>query len=149
MIKLKSLLIEVMKKKSVNENLALGILSTLASIIIGKVVFYYLVDLAQKGIKYFNGPKETEKEVENILNKLESNKKFINDVTGHIENAKGINNSVADKIVKSDHIQSLIKKIDNDNVDKAELESSLKTIFLKAWANDSNRAIEKVKNDIK
>lgn len=105
--------------------------------------------MAQKGIKYFNGPKETEKEIENILNKLESNKKFINDVTGYIENTKGINNSVADKIVKSDHIQSLIKKIDNDNVDKVELESSLKTIFLKAWTNDSNKAIEKVKNDIK
>ena len=149
MIKLKSLLIEVMKKKSVNENLALGILATLSSIIIGKIAYYYIIELIEKGIKYFNGSKETEKEIEDILNKLESNKKFISDVTEYIEKNNGINAAAADKMVKSEYVQSLIKKVDNDNVDKTDLQSGLKDIFLKAWSNDKDTAIEKVKKDIK
>ena len=149
MIKLKSLLIEVMKKKSVNENLALGILATLSSIIIGKIAYYYIIELIEKGIKYFNGSKETEKEIEGILNKLESNKKFISDVTEYIEKNNGINAAAADKMVNSEYVQSLIKKVDNEDVDKTDLQSGLKDIFLKAWSNDSDKAIEKVKKDIK
>jgi SOS response regulatory protein OraA/RecX len=149
MIKLKSLLIEVMKKKSVNENLALGILTTLSGIIIGKIALYYIGQLVEKGIKYFNGSKETEKEISGILNKLESNKKFISDVIEYIEKNNGVNDAAADKMVKSGYVQSLIKKVNNDNVDKADLESGLKNIFLKAWSNDKGTAIEKVKKDIK
>jgi SOS response regulatory protein OraA/RecX len=149
MIKLKSILIEVMKKKSVNENLALGILATLSGILIGKIAFYYIGELVEKGIKYFNGSKETEKEISGILDKLESNKKFISDVTEYIEKNNGINDAAADKMVKSAYVQSLIKKVNNDNVDKADLESGLKNIFLKAWSNDKDTAIEKVKKDIK
>jgi SOS response regulatory protein OraA/RecX len=149
MIKLKSILIEVMKKKSVNENLALGILATLSSIIIGKIAFYYITDLIEKGVKYFNGSKETEKEISGILDKLESNKKFISDVTEYIEKNNGVNDAAADKMVKSAYVQSLIKKVNNDNVDKVDLESGLKNIFLKAWSNDKDTAIEKVKKDIK
>jgi SOS response regulatory protein OraA/RecX len=149
MIKLKSLLIEVMKKKSVNENLALGILATLSGILIGKIALYYIGQLVEKGIKYFNGSKETEKEISGILDKLESNKKFISDVTEYIEKNNGVNDAAADKMVKSSYVQSLIKKVNNDNVDKADLESGLKNIFLKAWSNDKDTAIEKVKKDIK
>ena len=149
MIKLKSILIEVMKKKSVNENLALGILATLSGILIGKIALYYIGQLVEKGIKYFNGSKETEKEISGILDKLESNKKFISDVTEYIEKNNGINDAAADKMVKSSYVQSLIKKVNNDNVDKADLESGLKNIFLKAWSNDKDTAIEKVKKDIK
>jgi SOS response regulatory protein OraA/RecX len=149
MIKLKSLLIEVMKKKSVNENLALGILATLSGILIGKIALYYIGQLVEKGIKYFNGSKETEKEISGILNKLESNKKFISDVIEYIEKNNGVNDAAADKMVKSEYVQSLIKKVNNDNVDKADLESGLKNIFLKAWSNDKDTAIEKVKKDIK
>lgn len=149
MIKLKSLLIEVMKKKSVNENLALGILATLSSIIIGKIAFYYITDLVQKGVKYLTGSKEIEKEATIILKKLETNKKFINDVTKYIEKDNGINSSTADKIIKSQEVQSLIKDTDSDNINKVELENSLKNVFLKAWSNDKDTAIEKVKKDIK
>ncbi len=149
MIKLKSILIEVMKKKSVNENLALGILATLSGILIGKIALYYIGQLVEKGIKYFNGSKETEKEISGILDKLESNKKFISDVTEYIEKNNGVNDAAADKMIKSAYVQSLIKKVDNDNVDKADLESGLKDIFLKAWSNDKDTAIEKVKKDIK
>ena len=52
-------------------------------------------------------------------------------------------------MVKSDYIQSLIKKVNNDNVDKEDIEGGLKNIFLKAWSNDSKQAIEKGKKDIK
>lgn len=149
MIKLKSILIEVMKKKSVNENLALGILATLSGILIGKIALYYIGQLVEKGIKYFNGSKETEKEISGILDKLESNKKFISDVTEYIEKNNGVNDAAADKMVKSGYVQSLIKKVNNDNVDKADLEIGLKNIFLKAWSNDKDTAIEKVKKDIK
>ena len=137
------------KKKSIDENLALGILATLSGIIIGKIALYYIGNLVEKGIKYFNGSKETEKEIENILNKVESNKQFISDVTSYIEKSNGINASTADKIVKSEFIQSLIKKIDNENVNKTDVQKGLKDIFLKAWSNDSDKAIEKVKKDIK
>ena len=138
-----------MKKKSVNENLALGILATLSGILIGKIALYYIGQLVEKGIKYFNGSKETEKEISGILDKLESNKKFISDVTEYIEKNNGVNDAAADKMVKSAYVQSLIKKVNNDNVDKADLESGLKNIFLKAWSNDKDTAIEKVKKDIK
>jgi len=110
---------------------------------------YYIGGLVEKGIKYFNGSREIEKEISGILDKLESNKKFISDVTEYIEKNNGINATAADKMVKSEYVQSLIKKVNNENVDKTDLQSGLKDIFLKAWSNDSGKAIEKVKKDIK
>ena len=57
----------LLKKKKVDENLAIGLLTTLASIIIGKIIFYYMVNLVEKGMKYFQGKPNYKKQVKDIL----------------------------------------------------------------------------------
>jgi hypothetical protein len=127
---------------------------TLGAFIIGKIVFYYMWDLVDRGMKYFTAKPDYKKPVTNILDTLSNNKNFINDVTKLIDQKKGIDSSTADKIVKLPYAQTqIIKVIDGTNgeLDKTEIENQLKTIFLKSWADKSitDKAIEKVKKDIK
>jgi hypothetical protein len=127
---------------------------TLGAFIIGKIVFYYMWDLVDRGMKYFTAKPDYKKPVTNILDTLSNNKSFINDVTKLIDQKKGIDSSTADKIVKLPYAQTqIIKVIDDTNgeLDKTEIENQLKTIFLKSWMDKSitDRAIEKVKKDIK
>jgi hypothetical protein len=127
---------------------------TLGAFIIGKIVFYYMWDLVDRGMKYFTAKPDYKKPVTNILDTLSNNKNFINDVTKLIDQKKGIDSSTADKIVKLPYAQTqIIKVIDGTNgeLDKTEIENQLKTIFFKSWADKSitDKAIEKVKKDIK
>ena len=127
---------------------------TLGAFIIGKIVFYYMWDLVDKGMKYFTAKPDYKKPVTNILDTLSNNKSFINDVTKLIDQKKGIDSSTADKIVKLPYTQTqIIKVIDGTNgeLDKTEIENQLKTIFFKSWSDKSitDKAIEKVKKDIK
>jgi hypothetical protein len=127
---------------------------TLGAFIIGKIVFYYMWDLVDKGMKYFTAKPDYKKPVTNILDTLSNNKSFINDVTKLIDQKKGIDSSTADKIVKLPYAQTqIIKVIDDTNgeLDKTEIENQLKTIFFKSWSDKSitDKAIEKVKKDIK
>jgi hypothetical protein len=127
---------------------------TLGAFIIGKIVFYYMWDLVDKGMKYFTAKPDYKKPVTNILDTLSNNKNFINDVTKLIDQKKGIDSSTADKIVKLPYAQTqIIKVIDDANgeLDKTEIENQLKTIFFKSWSDKSitDKAIEKVKKDIK
>jgi hypothetical protein len=127
---------------------------TLGAFIIGKIVFYYMWDLVDKGMKYFTAKPDYKKPVTNILDTLSNNKSFINDVTKLIDQKKGIDSSTADKIVKLPYAQTqIIKVIDDANgeLDKTEIENQLKTIFFKSWSDKSitDKAIEKVKKDIK
>ena len=127
---------------------------TLGAFIIGKIVFYYMWDLVDKGMKYFTAKPDYKKPVTNILDTLSNNKNFINDVTKLIDQKKGIDSSTADKIVKLPYAQTqIIKVIDGTGgeLDKTEIENQLKTIFFKSWADKSitDKAIEKVKKDIK
>jgi hypothetical protein len=127
---------------------------TLGAFIIGKIVFYYMWDLVDKGMKYFTAKPDYKKPVTNILDTLSNNKNFINDVTKLIDQKKGIDSSTADKIVKLPYTQTqIIKVIDGTNgeLDKTEIENQLKTIFFKSWSDKSitDKAIEKVKKDIK
>ena len=127
---------------------------TLGAFIIGKIVFYYMWDLVDKGMKYFTAKPDYKKPVTNILDTLSNNKNFINDVTKLIDQKKGIDSSTADKIVKLPYAQTqIIKVIDDTNgeLDKTEIENQLKTIFFKSWSDKSitDKAIEKVKKDIK
>ena len=127
---------------------------TLGAFIIGKIVFYYMWDLVDKGMKYFTAKPDYKKPVTNILDTLSNNKSFINDVTKLIDQKKGIDSSTADKIVKLPYAQTqIIKVIDDANgeLDKTEIEKQLKTIFFKSWSDKSitDKAIEKVKKDIK
>jgi hypothetical protein len=127
---------------------------TLGAFIIGKIVFYYMWDLVDRGMKYFTAKPDYKKPVTNILDTLSNNKSFINDVTKLIDQKKGIDSSTADKIVKLPYTQTqIIKVIDGTNgeLDKTEIENQLKTIFFKSWSDKSitDKAIEKVKKDIK
>jgi hypothetical protein len=127
---------------------------TLGAFIIGKIVFYYMWDLVDRGMKYFTAKPDYKKPVTNILDTLSNNKSFINDVTKLIDQKKGIDSSTADKIVKLPYAQTqIIKVIDDTNgeLDKTEIENQLKTIFFKSWSDKSitDKAIEKVKKDIK
>jgi hypothetical protein len=127
---------------------------TLGAFIIGKIVFYYMWDLVDRGMKYFTAKPDYKKPVTNILDTLSNNKNFINDVTKLIDQKRGIDSSTADKIVKLPYAQTqIIKVIDgaNGELDKTEIENQLKTIFFKSWSDKSitDKAIEKVKKDIK
>lgn len=142
------------QKKKVDENLAIGILATLGSIIIGKIVFYYFVDLVSKGMKYFQGKSEHKNEVKAVLDSISNDKGTISDIAKMIDPKKGIDSGVVDKIVNLPYVKTQIVKMSdktNGELSETELENQLKTIILKSW-NDSSittNAIEKVKKDIK
>jgi hypothetical protein len=109
-----------------------------------------MVDLVDKGMKYFTAKKDYKEPVQKILNTVSNDENFIDKVSDMVDTKRGIDNITADKIVKSPFIQNLISKNVGD-LDKTELENQLKTIFLKSWADKSitDKAIEKVKKDIK
>jgi hypothetical protein len=125
----------------------------MAAAVIGKVIRYFLIELVDKGIKYFSKDKNTETIVKNILEDLSDNKSFIDDVTDIVSNEKNINNTVANRIVKMSIVQSTIKKYTkgNNDIDNTEIENGLSTIFFKSWNDNSitNKAVQNVKKEIK
>jgi len=134
--------------------LAIDIAALLGSVIIGKIVLYYIISLAEKGIAYLTANKDYKEPVKKILSSLSNNASFIDKVTNMIEPKRGIDNSTADRIVKLPYVQTqIIKMVDSTNgkLSQTELENQLKTIFLKSWSDKSitDKAIEKVKKDIK
>jgi hypothetical protein len=134
--------------------LAVDIATLLGSIIIGKVVFYYIITLAEKGVNYLTAKKDYKEPVQKILTSLSNNDNFIDKVSNMVDTKKGIDSSTADKIVKLPYVQTqIIKMVDSTNgeLDEKEIENQLKTVFLKSWADKSitDKAIEKVKKDIK
>jgi hypothetical protein len=126
----------------------------LGSIIIGKIIFYYMVDLAEKGIKYFQGKPNYKKEIKQILDSISNNKKTISDISDLIDPKRGIDNGTADRIVNLPYVKTQIIKMSdktNGELTETEIENELKTILLKSW-NDSSitdKAVEKVKKDLK
>ncbi len=134
--------------------MAVDIATLLGSIIIGKVVFYYIITLAEKGVNYLTAKKDYKEPVQKILTSLSNNDNFIDKVSNMVDTKKGIDSSTADKIVKLPYVQTqIIKMVDSTNgeLDEKEIENQLKTVFLKSWADKSitDKAIEKVKKDIK
>jgi hypothetical protein len=124
----------------------------LGSILIGKIIFYYIVDLGEKGMRYFQGKPNYKKEVKNILDSISNNKNVIEDISKIIDPKKGIDNSTAEDIVNMGYIKTqIIKLVDSTNgeLDETELKNQLKTILIKSWTPMSNVAIEKVKKDLK
>lgn len=127
-------------------------MTTLVSIILGKIIFYYMYDLVKKGLNYFSGKPNYKEPVKEVLDSISNNKKIIDDISKMIEPQRGIDNSTADKIVKMGYIQTQIVKLTdskNSNLDKTELENQIKTILFKSWNDLSGNAIEKVKKDLK
>ena len=126
----------------------------MGSIIIGKIVFYYVADLAEKGIKYFQGKPNYKKEVKQILDSISNNKKTVSDISDLIDPKRGIDNGTADKIVNLPYVRTQITKMSdktNGEFDETEIENELKTILIKSWNDTSitDKAVEKVKNDLK
>jgi hypothetical protein len=122
----------------------------LGSVIIGKIVLYYIISLADRGIRYLTANKDYKEPVKTILNKLSNDSNFIDRVTNMIDTKRGIDSTTADGIVKLPIVQNLISK-NIGGLDKTEMENQIKTIFLKSWSDKSitDKAIEKVKKDIK
>lgn len=129
----------------------MGILTTLGSIIIGKIIFYFIVDLVDRGIKYFSGKTNYKPAVKEILDSLSASKSFAKDVSKFIDMKRDLDRGAADSIIKMPIVQNQISKVidkSKGELDKTELENELKTIFIKAWSDLSTKAIEKVKKDI-
>ena len=122
----------------------------MGGVIIGKIVLYYIISLADKGIRYLTANKDYKEPVKTILNKLSNDSNFIDRVTNMIDTKRGIDSTTADGIVKLPIVQNLISK-NIGELDKTEMENQIKTIFLKSWSDKSitDKAIEKVKKDIK
>lgn len=126
----------------------------MGSIIIGKIVFYYMADLAEKGIKYFQGKPNYKKEVKQILDSISNNKKTVSDISDLIDPKKGIDSGTADRIVNLPYVKTQIVKMSdksNGGFGETEIENELKTILIKSWNDTSitDKAVEKVKNDLK
>lgn len=127
---------------------------TITLAILGKVVFYFFYELAKKVGNYINGDGEYKKAITKILESISNNKSVMNDIAKLLDSNDGINNGVADRIVKIGYVQTQITKMSdstNGELDETELKNHLKTALLKAW-NDkflTDKAIDKVKKDIK
>ena len=103
-------------------------------------------------MKYFSEKPKYKIPISKILNSLANNKKVADDISKMIDPKKGIDNTTADKIVKMGYVQDSIQKTigkDTDGLDKKELENELKTIISKSWNDLSDKAVDKVKNDLK
>ena len=122
--------------------------------ILGKIVIYFIYELVKKVGNYINGNGEYKKAVVKILESISNNKSVMNDIAKLLDSNDGINNGVADRIVRMGYVQTQITKIvdsTNGKLDETELENHLKTALVKAWDDKgiTNKAIEKVKKDIK
>ena len=108
--------------------------------------------MAKKGINYFSGKPNYKEEVRKILDSISANKSVINDISKIVDKSGEIDSSTADRILKLGYIQTQITKMvdsKNGEIDETELENQLKTILVKSWNDLGNRAIDKVKKDLR
>ena len=113
-----------------------------------------MIDLVEKGMKYFQGKSEHKNEVKKVLDSISNNKKTIDDIAKIVDLKNGIDNTTVDKIVNLPYVKTQIIKMSdstNGELTETELENQLKTILLKSW-NDSSitdNVVNKVKKDLK
>ena len=125
----------------------------MGGIILGKIIFYYIVELAEKGIKYFTGKPDYKEAVKKILDSIAKNKKVVDDISKIVDSKKGLDSATIDKIINMGYIQTqIIKMVDSTNgkLDETELKNQLKTIMVKCW-NDttiSDKVVNNVRKDI-
>ncbi len=118
------------------------------------MVFYFFYELVKKVGNYINGNNEYKKAVTKILESISNNKSVMNDIAKLLDSNDGINNGVADRIVKMGYVQTQITKMSdstNGELDENELKNHLKTALVKAWDDRglTDKAVEKVKKDIR
>lgn len=124
----------------------------MGSIIIGKIIFYYVSGLVMNGMKYFQGKPDYKKEVKDILESMSNNKSVISEMSDMIDSKSGMDATTAEKVLNIGYVKSLIiKTVDKSNgdIDETELKNQLKTILIKTWSSSIGTAIEKVKKDLK
>ena len=85
----------------------------MGTILIGKIIFYWVVELAERGYRYFNGGKDSTEAVKKILDTISDNKKFINDVSNMIDVKKGIDDTTAKKSYREIYPTEFIQWIDS------------------------------------
>ena len=114
-------------------------------------MWYWIIELVDRGIKYFKGDTNNKNIVVNILNDLSKNKQFVDIVSKMIDPKRGIDEQTADRIVGMRQVQTAISAKIGKTDNKKEIEDGLKSVFLKAWNDSSimNTAISNTKNDIK
>ena len=64
------------------------------------MLFYYFIELVDKGIKYLTAKKDYKEPVQDILSKLSNDNSFIDKVSDMLDTKRGIDNTTADKIIK-------------------------------------------------
>ena len=109
-----------------------------------------MYELAKKVGNYVNGNEKYKKAVAKILESISNNKQAMNDIAKLLDSNDGINNGVADRIVKMGYVQTQITKMSdstNGELDETELKNYLKTALIKAWEDKglTGKAAEKVK----
>ena len=65
-------------------------MAVLGSFIIGKIIFYYIMELVDKGMKYLTAKSDYKEPVSKILTSLSNNESFIDKVSDMIDSKKGI-----------------------------------------------------------
>jgi len=108
--------------------------------------------LVKRGVDYFSGKPNYKIAVKKVLDSMANNKRVADDISKMIDPQRGIDSVTADKIVKMGYVQTNIQRViskDKDKLDKTELENQLKTIISKSWNDLGDKAVDKVKNDLK
>lgn len=143
-----------MQKKLViklNETMGVDIVLAVGSFIMAKIIFYYLYELAEKGVNYLENKKNYKDAVNKVLENL-AEPTIADQISKIINTKKSIDSTTVSSIIKIPFIKNQIEKVVKDSYDKinkSELENQLKDVFIKSWKDLKNNAIEKVKKDLK
>jgi|688.fasta_scaffold291155_2 hypothetical protein len=116
------------------KNIILGIFSTLAIAIIGRIILYFIIVYIEKiYTRYFIKP-NYKIIVKNILEHLSNNKQFISDVSQMIYSDNRTDDIIYKNIISLNIVQDFIQsEIDSSKIklDKFKIEDHLKLIFAK------------------
>lgn len=118
------------------KNIIFGVFSTLISIIIGKIIFYYIIVFFEKMYTRFFEKPNYRIVVLNILEHLSNNKEFISNVTTMVDIENKNDDNIYLNIISLPLVQKLIQnEIDTSEMklNKSEIEHQLKLIFIKCF----------------
>jgi len=114
-----------------------GIGYTLLTIILGKIVFYYIVTFIEYVYYLFNKKELNKEAMKSILNELIDNKAFIQDAGKLLTEKEEMNEDTARQIIRLPYVQrQIIWKIEEKRyLKKSVLEEELIQIILRGWSN--------------
>ena len=121
-------------------NFLLGIGYTLLTIILGKIVFYYIVTFIEYVYYLFNKKERTEEAIKDILTYMTDTKSFLLDAGKLMQGHEELNEDIVRQIIQLPAVQrQIIWTIEERKfVKKADIEEGLKTFILRAWRNRSD-----------